>query len=170
MTALTANRLYGHQLNKAHGLPVKGFTLIEVMIVVAIIAILASVALPAYTAYIRRGQLQEAFTNLSDQRIKLEQYYQDNKNYGSNKFCSTNTAAGVSINGSKYFTYTCSTDKNDTGASADGQGYLFTATGTGSTAGYAYTLDDQGNKVTKTFAGTAVTGSSCWSVKSATDC
>ena len=59
-----------------------GFTLIEVMIVVAIIAILASVAMPAYTDYIRRGATQEAFTTLADLRIRLEQHYQDNRAYG----------------------------------------------------------------------------------------
>jgi type IV pilus assembly protein PilE len=168
MTTLIAKRLKS-QPNTAE----QGFTLIEVMIVVAIIAILAAVALPAYNAYIRRGQLQEAFTNLADQRIKMEQYYQDNRNYGTNKFCSTNTTSTtLSITGSKYFTYACSTDKNDTGATADGQGYVLTATGVTGTnaAGYAYTINDQGTKATKTYAGNAVTGSTCWAVKSASDC
>ena len=45
-----------------------GFTLIEVMIVVAIVAILASVALPSYQDYIRRGQLQPAHANRVLQR------------------------------------------------------------------------------------------------------
>ena len=148
----------------------RGFTLIEVMIVVAIVAILASVALPAYTAYIRRGQMQEAFTNLADQRIKLEQYYQDNRNYGLTKFCFANTSTAVSITGSKYFTYSCTTDKTITGASADGQGYVFTATGTGSTAGYTYTLNEAGTKATTTFANATVTGVTCWAVKSTSDC
>ncbi len=60
-----------------------GFTLIEVMIVVAIIAILASIALPSYNDYVRRGQIQEAFGYLSDSRVKMEQYFQDNRNYGT---------------------------------------------------------------------------------------
>jgi type IV pilus assembly protein PilE len=60
----------------------RGFTLIEVMIVVAIVAILSSVAYPAYTDYVRRGQLQEAFTNLANYRIQMEQYYQDNGHHG----------------------------------------------------------------------------------------
>ena len=60
-----------------------GFTLIELMIVIAVVAILAAVALPAYGDYLRRGQLPEAFTNLADLRVKMEQYYQDNRSYGA---------------------------------------------------------------------------------------
>ncbi len=59
----------------------QGFTLIEVMIVVVIVAILSSVAYPAYTDYVRRRQLQEAFTNLANYRIQMEPYYQDNRRY-----------------------------------------------------------------------------------------
>ena len=60
-----------------------GFTLIELMITVAIVAILASIAMPSYQAYVRRGQLADAFKSLADMRVKMEQYYQDNKFYGT---------------------------------------------------------------------------------------
>jgi type IV pilus assembly protein PilE len=53
------------------------------MITVAIVAILASVGYPAYTDYLRRGQLPEATAALSDYRVKMEQYFQDYKNYGT---------------------------------------------------------------------------------------
>ena len=55
------------------GTPARGFTLIEVMIVVAIVAILATIAMPSYRDYLRRGQVPEAMTYLSDYRVKLEQ-------------------------------------------------------------------------------------------------
>ena len=58
-----------------------GFTLIEVMITVAVIAILAAVALPSYIDYITRSKLVEAKTNLSDMRTRLEQYFLDNRAY-----------------------------------------------------------------------------------------
>src|SRR5476649_1652588 len=59
----------------------KGFTLIELMITVAVIGILLKIALPAYTDYVKRGKLVEGTSTLSDGRVKMEQYFQDNRTY-----------------------------------------------------------------------------------------
>ena len=59
----------------------KGFTLIEVMIVVAIVAVLAAIALPNYADYIKRGKIIEATSALSDLRTRYEQWYLDNRTY-----------------------------------------------------------------------------------------
>jgi type IV pilus assembly protein PilE len=151
--------------------PEGGFTLIELMVAVAIVAILASVAMPSYTSYIRRGQMQEAFTNLSDLAIKLEQYYQDNKNYGatSGTVCATATTAsawnGFTPTGATYFTYSCVT-------ASSGQSFTLTATGSGgnvSGGNYIYRLDSAGNKTTTKFGGTTV-ALSCWATRSGTAC
>lgn len=152
-------------------LAARGFTLIEVMIVVAIVAILASVAMPAYNDYIRRGQLQEAFTNLSNYRIRLEQYYQDNRAYASSTAATTcgGAAATTLTSGElggdiKYFTYTCS-------PASSGQTYTVTATGaSGQATGFTYTVTNAGIKATTKFKGETVTGVSCWAVKSSSDC
>ena len=56
----------------------KGFTLIELMIVVAIIGILAAVAIPAYQDYIARAQASEAVTLLGGAKTPLAEYYADN--------------------------------------------------------------------------------------------
>lgn len=143
----------------------RGFTLIELMIVVAVIAILASVALPAYNDYIRRGQIQEAFTNLSSFRIRLEQFYQDNKRYGDATTCAGAAATQLTateLHGEvKYFTYTCA-------SVADGSTYTITATGSaGQATGHIYTLNQDGNRATTRFKGETSTAT-CWLSSSAT--
>ena len=147
----------------------RGFTLIEVMIVVAIIAILATVALPAYNDYIRRGQLQEAFVHLADYRVKMEQYFQDNKNYGATAgtVCATGAAYAnwntFAPTGAKYFTFACATANT-------GQTFVVTATGNGGlTTGFDYTIDETGAKRTTKFKGSSVTTDG-WCTRSPTGC
>ncbi|MCP4696174.1 MAG: prepilin-type N-terminal cleavage/methylation domain-containing protein [Gammaproteobacteria bacterium] len=52
-----------------------GFTLIELMIVVAIIAILAAVAIPAYTEYLKRSKVTETLGLLGSLKTPSEEYY-----------------------------------------------------------------------------------------------
>lgn len=151
--------------------PVHGFTLIEVMIAVAIIGILAAIALPAYNDYIRRGQIQEAFGFLSDYRTKLEQYYQDNRNYGSTgTTCATDSTASAWSNfapsSAKYFAFTCAT--NTAAGDTTQQSYTVTATGNaGAAVGHTYTINQNGDRVTTQFKGNSVTAT-CWLMKSPT--
>ena len=79
-----------------------GFTLIELMIVVAIVAILSAVAVPAYSSYSMRGKIPDATSNLAALRVSMEQFYQDNRNYGTAPACGV-TAMPVS----SYFTFSC---------------------------------------------------------------
>lgn len=151
----------------------RGFTLIEVMITVAIVAILASVAYPSYTDYVRRGQLQEAFTNLSNYRIRMEQYYQDNRRYTTG--AAANTCAGAAANPLtaaelggpiRHFTYSCVPGNS-------GQTYVLTATGVAgsNTAGYAYTINEAGARQTTQFGGAAQNPArDCWASRSAGSC
>ena len=148
-----------------------GFTLIEVMITVAIVAILASVGYPSYVDYLRRGQLPEAFAAMSDYRVKMEQYFQDYKNYGTTNggACANGTNAPgwgsfVPAN-AKFFTYSCVV--NNTGTTA---GYTLTATGSaGRVVGHVYTINESNQQRTTQFKGQAMTGKNCWLMKG-TEC
>ena len=68
----------------------KGFTLIELMIVVAIIGILAAIALPAYQDYTARAQMSEALVLADGQKGAVTEYYAD-----KGEFPANNTSAGV---------------------------------------------------------------------------
>ena len=68
----------------------KGFTLIELMIVIAIVGVLAVVALPAYQDYTARAQMSEALTLAEGQKSAVVEYYSD-----KGTFPSSNAAAGI---------------------------------------------------------------------------
>ena len=59
----------------------KGFTLIELMIVVAVLAVIVAIAYPGFLGQIQKARRSDAKQALLDVAAKLEQYYQDNKGY-----------------------------------------------------------------------------------------
>lgn len=65
------------------GLRLRGFTLIEVLIAMVVLAILAATAYPLYTEFVRRSKIMEATSTMNDFRVRMEQYFQDNRRYNS---------------------------------------------------------------------------------------
>jgi type IV pilus assembly protein PilE len=139
---------------------VKGFTLVEVMIVVAIIGILAAIAVPAYSDYVIRARVPEATAMLASKRVQMEQYFQDNRRYETSATaCTANTSTSS-------FTYACDVPTATT--------YTITATGTGTMSGFSYTIN-QANERTSTIGGSAKASwqtalKNCWVTKQGGGC
>ena len=119
-----------------------GFTLIELLIVVVILGVLATIALPAYNDYVQRAKLTEAFTALADFRVRMEQFYQDNRRYDGAGL----NGCGVAGPNSKYFTFVCAPGL------APSQTYTITATGIASEGltNFVYTLNESNVRATTT--------------------
>ncbi len=155
----------------------RGFTLIEVMIVVAIVAILAAVAVPSYTSYITRSKIAEATTNLSDLRVKMEQFYQDNRRYNGATAgtCGLWPLPAATVGNYKYFTFTCAS--TNPGASPLGdQRYTITATGgvTGgdqNMTGFTLTITEGNVRATATVpSGWTPPTTNCWISRKSGSC
>lgn len=111
---------------------ITGFTLIELMIVIAIIGIIAAIAIPAYTGYIATARLAEAKNNIAALKLAEEEYYLENNVYFYDTSDDNANLASASGNlwsaskgeGGVNFTYTVS------GTSPN---YTITATGNSGT-------------------------------------
>ncbi len=129
----------------------RGFTLVELMIVLGIIGLLAAIAIPQYDSYVARGRLAEGISMLSELQLRQEQVYQDNRAY-VNGMTPRST--------SQYWTGTCVTANVN-------QTFTCTATPAASSGiGYVYTVDQAGAKTTAATA-PALSG---WTVPSPATC
>ncbi|MEB0139491.1 MULTISPECIES: type IV pilin protein [unclassified Undibacterium] len=140
-----------------------GFTLIELMIVVAIVAILSAIAIPNYTDFLLRGKIVEATNSLSSVRASMEQYYQDNRTYlnvGTTIISPCNSLPTL-----KYFALTCQPLTATT--------YTIRAAGVAatSTANFSYSVTNANVQSSSTGAvWGSTTGTTCWLMKKGATC
>jgi type IV pilus assembly protein PilE len=154
------------QTNFAGPHRVAGYTLIELMIVVAVMGILATIAIPIYTDYVTRGRILDATTKLGDVRTQMEKYFMDNRTYLNAGACGAAPAiAGYNLDASKNFTLSCPGPTATT--------YTITATGIPARGmtNFVYTVDQANNKATPGVKpGWAGAGATCWVLKKDGSC
>ncbi|MES1981471.1 MAG: type IV pilin protein [Pseudomonadota bacterium] len=135
----------------------RGFSLIELLIVIVIVGILAAVALPAYNNYLTRGKIPDATSNLAAKRVQMEQFYQDNRTYLNAPACNSDTTSSL------YFTFICSVQTANT--------YTIQATGVGAMNGFTYTITQDNVKATTAVpTGWGPVNASCWVTKQGGGC
>ena len=134
-----------------------GFTLIELMVVVAVIGILSAIAYPSYSEYVQRSRIAEATSTLGDMRIRQERYFQDNRTY-----VSAGTTCGATLPAANSFTYAC--------VAATSSTFVATATGTAGMVGFTFSVDQ--DNVRRTTASPWVAGLpvQCWITRRGESC
>ena len=135
---------------------VRGFTLLEIMLVVAIIAVLAGIAVPSYADYVRRSRILDAVARLADARARMEEYFLDQRSYiDAGGRCGVPPPTGTRGDA---FALACE---------ASATAYMYTATGLADKgmAAFAYAIDQTGAKTTVSLPAGWSRGADCWTIR-----
>lgn len=141
----------------------EGFTLIELMIVVAVVGILAAIAYPSYQQYVKRGRRADAKATLTEMAQFMERYYSENNSYSSASLpVATSPRDGVAVYDIR-FGSTCTDGTASVATSPQANCFLAQAipVAGGSMDGDqcgTFRLDNTGNKTVSGSAG----ASECW--------
>ena len=129
-----------------------GFTLMELMIVVAIIGILSAIALPSYNDYLTRGRIPDATSALAERRVRTEQYFQDNRTYVGAPACNADASG-------RFFDFSCA-------GAATVDAYTLQAVGKGPMSGFTFTINQAGARTSTVSGAPAAKGwasnANCW--------
>ena len=139
----------------------QGFSLMELMIAIVIVGILTAIALPNYNDYVTRGRIPEATAELSNLRVRMEQFFQDNRSYPTGGCVVAPTAPSatqVQVPSGDSFSFGCV---------ATATTYTITATGVATMSGFAYTVDNFNAKASALTGAAAAKG---WSARSPNTC
>ena len=148
-----------------------GFTLLEVLITVAIVGILAAIALPSYSEYITRSKIIEATSKLGDLRTDMERFFMDNRTYAAGGNCGIDNGANTRIplynsDPGRSFTLSCA-------VVVAPPSYTITATGIAAKgmSGFVYTINQLNQKATTGVAtGWSGAGTNCFVVRKDGSC
>lgn len=139
--------------------PIQGFSLVELIVVVAIVGILASIAIPSYNNYTLRSRRTEGKMTLLKAQAVFEQFYTQNNTY-------VGAPPTVSLPSTTYYSYATS--------NVSANGYTITATATGTQANdtscTSFSIDNLGNQKSTPNSGSAIptaadiaAATACWS-------
>lgn len=136
----------------------RGFSLIELMIVVAIAGILAAVAVPAYTEHIARGKIAQGVEALSEAKVRMEQVFNANRSYM--------LADGSCPDFSASFSGLPFTIAHSPACTANTFTLKITGTSAGGMSGYWYSINESNEKKSATPSSTG----NCWLMSKGGSC